>query len=76
MGSVVHPAHAAARHGARAPNLGRRSRHDPRSLGGQQRAPYWQHAAELRLYAAEIEKEAIDDVRAQLMRALYRDGFM
>jgi hypothetical protein len=31
-------------------------------------------AAELLLYAAE--KEAIDDVRAQLIRALYRDGFM
>jgi hypothetical protein len=43
---------------------------------GRQRAPHWQHAAELLLYAAEIEKEAIDDVRAQLSRALYRDGFM
>lgn len=43
---------------------------------GQQRAPYWQHAAELFLYAAEIEKKAIDDVRAQLSRALYRDGFV
>jgi hypothetical protein len=43
---------------------------------GQQRAPHWQHAAELLLYAAENEKEAIDDVRAQLMRALYRDGHM
>jgi hypothetical protein len=45
-------------------------------LDGQHRAPYWQHAAELLLYAAENEKEAIDDVRAQPMRALYRDGFM
>jgi hypothetical protein len=45
-------------------------------LEGQHRAPYWQHAAELLLYAAEIEKEAIDDVRAPLMWALYRDGFM
>jgi hypothetical protein len=45
-------------------------------LEGQQRAPYWQHAAELLLYAAENEKEAIDDVRAQLMRALYGDRFM
>jgi hypothetical protein len=43
---------------------------------GQQQASYWQHAAALLLYAAEIEKEAIDDVRAQLNRALYRDGFM
>jgi hypothetical protein len=43
---------------------------------GQQRAPYWQHAAGLLLYAAENEKEAIDDVRAQLNRALYRDGFV
>jgi hypothetical protein len=43
---------------------------------GQQRAPYWQYAAELLVYAAEKEKEAIDDVRAQLMRALYRDGLM
>jgi hypothetical protein len=54
---------------------------DPRDMivglpEGQQRAPYWQHAADLLLYAAEIEKEAIDDVRAQLNRALYRDGFM
>jgi hypothetical protein len=45
-------------------------------LEGQQRAPYWQHAAELILYAAENEKDAIDDVRAQLMRALYGDRFM
>jgi hypothetical protein len=45
-------------------------------LEGQQRAPHWQRAAELLLYAAENEKEAIDDVRAQLMRALYRDGHM
>jgi hypothetical protein len=45
-------------------------------LEGQQRAPYWQHAADLLLYAAENEKDGIDDVRAQLNRALYRDGFM
>jgi hypothetical protein len=45
-------------------------------LEGQQRAPYWRHAAELLLYAAENKKEAIDDVRAQLMRALCRDRFM
>jgi hypothetical protein len=43
---------------------------------GRQCAPYWQHAAELLLYAAEIEKEAIDDVRAQLNRALYSDGLI
>jgi hypothetical protein len=27
-------------------------------------------------YAAKDDKEAIDDMQAQLMRALYRDGFM
>jgi hypothetical protein len=43
---------------------------------GEQRAPYWQHAADLLLYAAKNEKELIDDVRAQLMRALYRDRLM
>jgi hypothetical protein len=45
-------------------------------LEGQQRAPYWQHAAELLLYAVEDDKEEIHDMRAQLMRALYRDGFI
>jgi hypothetical protein len=45
-------------------------------LEGQKRAPYWQQAAELLRYAAENDKEAIDDMRAQLSRALYRDGFM
>jgi hypothetical protein len=45
-------------------------------LEGQQRAPSRQRAAELLLYAAENEQEAIDDVRAQLMRALYRDRLM
>jgi hypothetical protein len=45
-------------------------------LEGQKRAPYWQHAAELLLYAAKNEKDAIDDERPQLMRALYRDRFM
>jgi hypothetical protein len=39
-------------------------------------APYWQHTSELLLYAAEIEKEPIDDARAKLNRALYRDGLM
>jgi len=43
---------------------------------GRQREPYWQHAADLLRYAAENDKEAIDDMRAQLSRALYRDGFM
>ena len=43
---------------------------------GRQREPYWRHAADLLRYAAEIDKEAIDDVRAQLNRALYRDGFV
>jgi hypothetical protein len=45
-------------------------------LEGQQRARYWQHAADLLLYAAENEKDGTEDVRAQLMRAVYRDGFM
>ena len=45
-------------------------------LEGQQRAPHWRHAADLLIYAAENDKEAIDDVRAQLCRALYRDGYM
>jgi hypothetical protein len=45
-------------------------------LEGQQRTLYWQHAAGLLLYAAKDDKEETDDVRAQLMRALYRDGFM
>jgi hypothetical protein len=43
---------------------------------GRRRAPYWEHAAELLLYAAGDEKEEIDDVRAQLNRAFYRDGFI
>jgi hypothetical protein len=43
---------------------------------GRQHEPYWQHAADLLRYAAEIDKEAIDDVRAQLNRALYRDGLI
>jgi hypothetical protein len=45
-------------------------------LEGQQRAPYWQHAADLLLYAAKNDKDAIDDVRAHLNRALYRDGLI
>src|SRR5580692_11133403 len=40
-------------------------------LEGQQRAPYWQHAADLLVYAAGNDKEAIDGVRA-----LYRDRFI
>jgi hypothetical protein len=43
---------------------------------GRRRARYWRHAAELLIYATENEKEAIDDVRAQLMRPLYRDRYM
>jgi hypothetical protein len=43
---------------------------------GRQRESYRQHATELLRYAAENDKEAIDDMRAQLNRALYRDGFM
>ena len=43
---------------------------------GRQREPYWQPAADLLRYAAEFDKEAIDDVRAQLNRALFRDGFV
>jgi hypothetical protein len=45
-------------------------------LEKQKRAPYWQQAAELLRYPAENDKEAIDDMRAQLMRALYTDGFV
>jgi hypothetical protein len=40
----------------------------------QQRAAYWQHAGELLLYAAENDREPIDDARRQLCRALHRDG--
>jgi hypothetical protein len=43
---------------------------------GRQREPYWEHAADLLLYAAKNEKEAIDDLRPQLNRALYRDGLI
>jgi hypothetical protein len=32
-------------------------------LEGQQRAPFWRHAADLLVYAAENEKEAVDQVR-------------
>jgi hypothetical protein len=39
---------------------------------GRQRAPYWRHAAELLLYAAEIEKGG--DRRCA--RAAQWDGFM
>jgi hypothetical protein len=61
---------------ARAQDPFRRPRDDPGPLEGQKRAPYWQQAAELLRYAAENDKEAIDDMRAQLMRALYTDGFV
>jgi len=43
---------------------------------GQQRTPYWLHAGELLLYAAENDKEAIDDAQRQLSRALARDGLI
>jgi hypothetical protein len=42
----------------------------------QQRAPHWLHAGELLLYAAENDKEAVDDARMQLSRALHRDGLI
>ncbi|HYC24806.1 MAG TPA: hypothetical protein VEC58_02110 [Roseiarcus sp.] len=42
----------------------------------QQRAAHWLHAGELLLYAAENDKEAIDDAQRQLSRALARDGLI
>jgi hypothetical protein len=43
---------------------------------GRRGEPYWRHAADLLRYAAENDREAIDDMRAQLNRALYRDGLI
>jgi hypothetical protein len=42
----------------------------------RQRAPHWLHAGELLLYAVENDKEAVDDARMQLSRALHRDGLI